>query len=623
MLNQQELLDKVKVYNNYIDENVVKKAYNFAFDVHKNQKRLSGDPYITHPIAVAAILCDLKVDTATIITALLHDTIEDTEATYNEVNKLFGKEIADLVEGVTKISRLEDKSKEYSVAENFRKLILATSKDIRVLLVKLADRLHNMRTINNITNPDKRLRIAKETMEIYSPLAERMGMHNFRDELEDLAFNVLNPEARKLITDRLILNKERLGVTFSEISKKILKLLEEKDKLIELLEHKPETYGFERVPGYIYFIEDTTKPGHIKLGYATTPNDRVSSLNVGSSTYSLRNLVSFETFDKEFAEKIVHYSLNPFRIKNRKEWFYFQNQNEMVYALNTIKSCIEFIKKFDITEIKEKETINLQEFLIRLNKENVEKAKQIKELQKDKQKVINKINAEKGKNRSGNFKGTTFAKDKQLWKAEVQHNNKRVFLGYFTDEIDAAKVYNDYILFLNENENTQFLLNEIPGYITVARNIPEENKNKTNEKKTSKYNGVSYDSKRKYYLSSIKCCGKTYNLGSSQNEIECAKLYNQQALFFNNTLNTKYILNNIDDYVTLPKNIHSENLKLKKKSSKYYGVSITKTHKWAASYMLNRKKIHIGTFNTELEACEAYNKIVIELNKNGCHYKIN
>ena len=227
MLNQQELLDKVKIYNNYIDEKVVKKAYDFALDVHKNQKRLSGDPYISHPIAVASILCDLKVDTATITTALLHDTIEDTEATYNEVSKQFGKEIADLVEGVTKISRLEDQSKEYSIAENFRKLILATSKDIRVLLVKLADRLHNMRTINNISDPEKRLRIAKETMEIYTPLAERMGMHNFRDELEDLAFNVLNPDARKLINDRLQLNKDNLALTFADISKKILKLLEE------------------------------------------------------------------------------------------------------------------------------------------------------------------------------------------------------------------------------------------------------------------------------------------------------------------------------------------------------------------------------------------------------------
>ena len=227
MLNQQELLDKVKIYNNYIDEKVVKKAYDFALDVHKNQKRLSGDPYISHPIAVASILCDLKVDTATITTALLHDTIEDTEATYNEVSKQFGKEIADLVEGVTKISRLEDQSKEYSIAENFRKLILATSKDIRVLLVKLADRLHNMRTINNISDPEKRLRIAKETMEIYTPLAERMGMHNFRDELEDLAFNVLNPDARKLINDRMQLNKDSLALTFADISKKILKLLEE------------------------------------------------------------------------------------------------------------------------------------------------------------------------------------------------------------------------------------------------------------------------------------------------------------------------------------------------------------------------------------------------------------
>ena len=227
MLNQQELLDKVKIYNNYIDEKVVKKAYDFALDVHKNQKRLSGDPYISHPIAVASILCDLKVDTATITTALLHDTIEDTEATYNEVSKQFGKEIADLVEGVTKISRLEDQSREYSIAENFRKLILATSKDIRVLLVKLADRLHNMRTINNISDPEKRLRIAKETMEIYTPLAERMGMHNFRDELEDLAFNVLNPDARKLINDRLQLNKDSLALTFADISKKILKLLEE------------------------------------------------------------------------------------------------------------------------------------------------------------------------------------------------------------------------------------------------------------------------------------------------------------------------------------------------------------------------------------------------------------
>ena len=224
MLNQQELLDKVKVYNNYIDENVVKKAYDFAFDVHKNQKRLSGDPYITHPIAVAAILCDLKVDTATIITALLHDTIEDTEATYNEVNKLFGKEIADLVEGVTKISRLEDKSKEYSVAENFRKLILATSKDIRVLLVKLADRLHNMRTLFHLDR-EKQLRIAKETLEIYSPIAHRIGMNNVYRELEDLAFQVIYPTRYERLTAAVKKNRGSQNKLIRKMQKDIEKTL--------------------------------------------------------------------------------------------------------------------------------------------------------------------------------------------------------------------------------------------------------------------------------------------------------------------------------------------------------------------------------------------------------------
>jgi len=228
MLNQQQLLDKVKNYNNYFNEDILIKAYDFASNAHKNQKRYSGDPYISHPIEVASILCDLKVDTATITTALLHDTVEDTDATYNELDKLFGKEIAELVDGVTKISKLENKSVEYSVAENFRKLILATSKDIRVLLVKLADRLHNMRTLNNIIDENKKNRIAKETMEIYAPLAERMGMHNFRDELEDLSFKVINPEARKLITDRLDLIKQNIAVSFDEISKKIISLLSNK-----------------------------------------------------------------------------------------------------------------------------------------------------------------------------------------------------------------------------------------------------------------------------------------------------------------------------------------------------------------------------------------------------------
>ena len=203
MLNQEQLINKIKGYNNFADVEKLKEAYMFAEKVHAEQKRDSGDPYISHPIAVANILAELKLDGPTITTALLHDTIEDTSATLEDVKKKFGVEIADLVEGVTKLSMLESKNKEFTVAENFRKLILATSKDIRVLIVKLADRLHNMRTIESITSKERRDRIAKETMEIYAPLAERMGMHNIRDELEDLSFKVLNFEARKLIVDRL------------------------------------------------------------------------------------------------------------------------------------------------------------------------------------------------------------------------------------------------------------------------------------------------------------------------------------------------------------------------------------------------------------------------------------
>ena len=203
MSDATQLISKIKSYNSYVDESVIKNAYKYAADAHKLQRRHSGDPYISHPLAVANILAELKLDGPTITTALLHDTIEDTKATYDELKRNFGDEIAELVDGVTKISKLETEKKNLSAGENFRKLILATSKDIRVLLVKLADRLHNMRTINSIKNKDKKERIARETMEIYAPLAERMGMHKVRDELEDKSFAVLNDEARSLITNRI------------------------------------------------------------------------------------------------------------------------------------------------------------------------------------------------------------------------------------------------------------------------------------------------------------------------------------------------------------------------------------------------------------------------------------
>ena len=221
MLNQNQLIDKIKSYNSFVDADKIKDAFLFAKQAHITQKRDSGEPYINHPVEVANILAELKLDGPTITTALLHDTIEDTGTTFDEVKKKFGNEIAELVEGVTKLSRLENKNREFTLAENFRKLILATSKDIRVLLVKLADRLHNMRTIDAVLSEEKRNRIATETMEIYAPLANRIGMHNVRDELEDLSFKVLNSEARSLILDRLksiLPNTQKL---FSEISEEI------------------------------------------------------------------------------------------------------------------------------------------------------------------------------------------------------------------------------------------------------------------------------------------------------------------------------------------------------------------------------------------------------------------
>lgn len=409
-------------------------------------------------------------------------------------------------------------------------------------------------------------------------------------------------------------------------------LLIEQEKLINELELKPETEGFSsRIPGEIYCIRDKTKPGHMKIGIADKTITRVDQLNVGSSTHSLEMYAKFETFDRNFTEKLIHHSLHPFRIRNRKEWFYFGNDIELAYAINTIKKSLEYTKQFDI-----KNNVHFKELTVNINVNtelidpNVIDNIQTNEENKVKEHIekirkTNKNNIQQSSARTGNFKGACWVKDKNMWKSQIQNNQKNFHLGYFTDEIDAAKIYNDYALYLNENENTNFLLNDIPGYKTVARNIPEENKREITEKKTSKYIGVSYDSKRKIYVTSIKLAGKTYNLGNNNQEVECAKLYNQQALFFNNTLNTKYILNDISNYVTIPKDIRSELLKKKedKKSSKYIGVSLNKSNKWNSYYMLNRKRINIGTFNTELEACQAYNNTVIDLNKNGCNYELN
>ena len=245
MLNNEELIKKVRSYNRFLNPNALTKAYNFALEAHKNQKRDEGIPYISHPVAVANILTELKLDSATITTGLLHDTIEDTKATYDSVKKEFGKEVADLVDGVTKISALEEKALENSRAENLRKLILATSKDIRVLLVKLADRLHNMRTIQSLKDENKKTRKAKDTMEIYAPLADRMGMNRIRDELEDLSFSILNSDARNLILDRLSIIKNKREDIIKQVS-------DELKELLKLNNIEAEITGREKTPFSIW-----------------------------------------------------------------------------------------------------------------------------------------------------------------------------------------------------------------------------------------------------------------------------------------------------------------------------------------------------------------------------------
>ena len=245
MLNSDELINKIKNYNKFLNPEKLNKAYDFAIKAHSNQKRASGDPYSVHPIEVANILTELKLDSATITTGLLHDTIEDTFATYETIKGEFGTEVADLVDGVTKISALENTASSNSKAENFRKLILATSKDIRVLLVKIADRLHNMRTIKAIKNEDKRKRISQETMEIYAPLADRMGMHRIRDELEDLSFEILNNDARKLIQKRLDEIKFDKKDIFDHLSNEFQNLLTQNNIQTKI-------YGREKTPFSIW-----------------------------------------------------------------------------------------------------------------------------------------------------------------------------------------------------------------------------------------------------------------------------------------------------------------------------------------------------------------------------------
>jgi guanosine-3',5'-bis(diphosphate) 3'-pyrophosphohydrolase len=268
MMRQYELVERVQKYKPDVNEALLNKAYVYAMQKHGQQKRASGDPYISHPLEVAAILTEMRLDESTIAVALLHDTIEDTSATRAEIDDLFGEDIGALVEGLTKIKKLDLVSKKAKQAENLRKLLLAISDDVRVLLVKLADRLHNMRTLEHMT-PEKRARISEETMDIYAPLAGRMGMQDMREELENLSFRHINPEAFETVTRKL----EELSQRNEGLIRKI------EDELRDLL----VTNG----------LEDALVRGRQKTAYSVFRKMQSKSLSFEqlSDVYAFRILV--------------------------------------------------------------------------------------------------------------------------------------------------------------------------------------------------------------------------------------------------------------------------------------------------------------------------------------------
>jgi GTP pyrophosphokinase len=262
MMRQYELVERVRAYDPDVNEDRLNRAYVFTVQMHGTQKRASGDPYFSHPVEVAGLMTDLKMDEDTIITALLHDTVEDTLTSIEDIEAKFGPEVARLVDGVTKLSKIEAQTEDERAAENLRKFLLAISDDIRVLLVKLADRLHNMRTLHFIKSPDKRRRIAKETMDIYAPLAERIGMYEYMHEMQLLAFEQLEPEAYATITGRLAQIREQGEVKIEEISQKIATAMERAGI-------KAKVYGREKHP---YSIWKKMQERHVAFEQLTDIN---------------------------------------------------------------------------------------------------------------------------------------------------------------------------------------------------------------------------------------------------------------------------------------------------------------------------------------------------------------
>jgi hypothetical protein len=463
------------------------------------------------------------------------------------------------------------------------------------------------------------------------------------------------------IHDYFIKLEEMLQEILMEEAKELQEQLEAHKRQLQLLQNKPSTPGFNiKKPGFNYLINDLSKPGHYKIGMANNPDKRLRNLNTSSSEKSLRLYFEIETYDSESVEKTIHSLLLPFNIRGRREWFYFSDNNQVNHAISVMKDVKSFYDKYnfesydDFTKyLDNKQDSDNDESGTDndYNDENDNDDNNVNKNDNDDNNVnendndtaqnfgtdiqtgeitetnVFKLTGQRLATKSGNFKGVFWNKEKNKWRVCLKQNYKEMFLGYYDNEIDGAKMYNDYALYLNQTFKTNYSINEIENYVPNPRDVILETQEEINAGKVSLFNGVSFDKRRNHYIVSIKYKSKTYYLGNNKDEVECAKLYNQQALYFNNTYGTDYVLNEIPNYITVPKNIVEaiNTKKMSNKSSQYHGVTLSKQHnKYKALLVFNKKQLHLGFFAIEMEAAQAYNKKALELNeKYNCDYKIN
>jgi len=451
---------------------------------------------------------------------------------------------------------------------------------------------------------------AKDTKDIDKLCYENRGGHNKEQVLLNIeTFKGLcmlaGTEKSKEVRMYYLKLEEVLQEVILEESKELQDQLQEKIEKIQMLENKPEMEGFYSKSGYIYLIKDTASLGAYKVGLGENPDRRLITLNVSSSQKSLKMIKMFKSNNMRYAEKMIHILLEPFRIKRRNEWFFLSDNTELNYVIHTIKNSIEYTDKYNFVDYNSfKDYANqLEDKLKNITEENIcfEKPK----------KYVNS-NFICRTDKLSKYNGVSWCIKEDKWMVRITKDNDTIFLGKYDTELEAAIIYNDYATYLNRTLNMNYRLNDIDNYVSNPRDIPEEWRKKKLETKSSQFNGVYFIKSKQIFEASIQYKKKSYKLIKNESDIECAKLYNQQALYFNNHFGTNYKLNDIENFTTVEKNYISS---IKKKYSRFIGVSIRNdSDKFRAYIKYNGKRIDCGTFKNEEDAARAYNKKAEELN---------